>query len=87
MLNEQRKAAEGDAECAPNTVTYSSVISACERGGRLDKALEMYNEMLGLGIEPDLITYSAMVAACEKHGALDKALEVLVRMTGFCFSY
>ncbi|KAK9791635.1 hypothetical protein WJX73_009415 [Symbiochloris irregularis] len=61
----------------PNTITYSSLISACERGGRLDRALEWFENMQKAGVEADLITFSALIAACERNEELDTALRLL----------
>lgn len=78
------EAAQDDAECRPNTITYrcgfpaliaasphvmlrcelspclpcdSSLISACERGGRLDRALEWFDRMKDAEVAADGITY------------------------------
>ena len=39
-----------------------AVISACDKGGRLDKALEVYHDMEAAGLEADLITFSNLVS-------------------------
>ena len=39
-----------------------AVISACDKGGRLDKALEIYHDMETAGLEADLITFSNLVS-------------------------
>ena len=46
-----------DPECCPNTITYSSLITACERGGRLDRALDWYRQMRRNGVDADYIIY------------------------------
>ncbi len=38
------------------------MISACDKGGRLDKALEVYHDMETAGLEADLITFSNLVS-------------------------
>lgn len=50
-------ASQGDEECRPNTITFSSLITACERGGRVDRALHWYHQMEERGVEPDHIIY------------------------------
>jgi pentatricopeptide repeat protein len=50
-------ASQTDPECCPNTITYSSLITACERGGRLDRALDWYQQMQRNGVDADYIIY------------------------------
>jgi pentatricopeptide repeat protein len=38
-----------------------ALISACEKGGRLDKALQVYEEMKAAGREADMITFSNLL--------------------------
>ena len=54
----------------PNIITYNSLISACEKAGRLDQALAVFDKLLASGLDPDVITYSALISACEKVGTL-----------------
>lgn len=56
------EASATDPECCPNTITYSSLITACERGGRLDRALDWYRQMQRNGVDADYIIYRC--AAC-----------------------
>ena len=51
------EASATDPECCPNTITYSSLITACERGGRLDRALDWYRQMQRNGVDADYIIY------------------------------
>ena len=50
-----------------NTITYSALISACEKGGKWERA-ELAREMERKGIVGNTITYSALTSACEKGG-------------------
>lgn len=54
------------ARVRPNIITYNSLISACEKAGRLDQALGVFDKLLASGLDPDVITYSALISACEK---------------------
>ncbi len=72
-----KQAAFSDPNCTPNTITYSSLISACAAGSRLDKALQVYDEMQEAGLQPDHITYSTLISAYEKAGELAEALALL----------
>ena len=48
-----------------NTITYSALISACEKGGKWERALELAREMERKGIVADTITYNALITACD----------------------
>ena len=50
----------------PDVVCYSSVISACEKGGQADIALSLLAEMKAEGIRSDAISYNSAIAACGK---------------------
>ena len=50
----------------PTLVTYSAVISACEKGQELRRAFDVCAEMLRQAREPTLVTYSSVISACEK---------------------
>lgn len=66
----------------PNTITFNAAISACEKGGRPDKALQLFEHLLNEGpkfpapVYPDTITYNAALSACEKGGQPDEALQL-----------
>jgi len=64
----------------PNVVTYSALVSACEKGERLGQALKMFVAMQRQGVAPDVVTYCALISACEKSTHLDWALEALGTM-------
>ena len=64
----------------PNTITYSALISACEKGRKWERALELLKEMECKGIVADTITYSALISACEKGGKWERALELQKQM-------
>ena len=49
-----------------DTITYSAAISACEKGGQWQRALQLLEDMQAKGIPADTITYSAAISACEK---------------------
>lgn len=50
--------------CERNVITFSSLISACERGGRGDLALQLFEEMQREGVRPNIVTYNALIGAC-----------------------
>jgi pentatricopeptide repeat domain-containing protein 1 len=42
---------------------FSGAISACKKGGKWKKALELLEEMQAKGVEPNVYTYSAAISA------------------------
>jgi pentatricopeptide repeat protein len=51
---------------APNVITYSAVISACEKGQQPERVLQLLDEMQVRGPTPNEITYSATISDCVK---------------------
>lgn len=47
-----------------SVITYSSLISACEKAGRWETALELFDEMLREGCAPNTVTYNSLITAC-----------------------
>ena len=60
---------------APDAITYSALISACEKGKQPGRALELFETMQRQGVVPNSITYSALISACEKGKQPGRALE------------
>ena len=44
-----------------NVITYNSVLSACDRAGRADDALEIFEVMRQEGVTPDKHSYAAVI--------------------------
>jgi pentatricopeptide repeat protein len=53
--------------CERNVITYSSLISACEKAGRCELALQLFERMHKEGCTPNVVTYNSLIAACS-HG-------------------
>eukprot|EP00622_Pseudochattonella_farcimen_P001389 FR736071.1.p1 GENE.FR736071.1~~FR736071.1.p1 ORF type:complete len:180 (+),score=12.88 FR736071.1:2-541(+) len=47
----------------PNVITYNAAISACEKGVKWERALDLLDEMTRRGIAPNVISYSAVLEA------------------------
>ena len=50
----------------PNVITFSALISACEKGQQWQLALGFLEEMRWSGLELNVITVNAVISACEK---------------------
>lgn len=54
--------------CERNVITYSSLISACEKAGQWQVALELYDIMRQEGCRPNTVTFNSLIAACGHGG-------------------
>lgn len=50
--------------CERNVITFGSLISAAERGGRCDIALRLWEEMRREGCRPNVVTFNGLLGAC-----------------------
>ncbi|CAE8647734.1 unnamed protein product, partial [Polarella glacialis] len=62
---------------APDEISFSATISACEKGGQWQLALHLLSEMPEAQAIPNTITYNAAMSACEKAGKWQFALALL----------
>ena len=61
----------------PDIVTHAALISACEKGQDLSKALHLCVALQRQGLKPDIVTYSALINACGKGQDLASALQLM----------
>ena len=57
-------------------ITYSALISACEKGTLPQRALQLFEAMLYQGLLPNVITYSALITACGNGALPQRALQL-----------
>lgn len=50
--------------CERSVITYSALISACEKAGQWQLALNLFGEMLRERCIPNVITYNSLITAC-----------------------
>mmetsp|Transcript_167486 Transcript_167486/g.537854 ORF Transcript_167486/g.537854 Transcript_167486/m.537854 type:complete len:91 (+) Transcript_167486:1-273(+) len=67
-----------------DTITYNAAVSACEKCGEWDHAVQILVEMASAHVELDAITYNAEVSAYETGGECDRAFRLLVEMVSSC---
>jgi pentatricopeptide repeat protein len=65
---------------APNTISYSAAISACEKGMQWKEALRLLRDMASKGVQPNTISYSAAISACETCHKWKEGLILLAEM-------
>merc|ERR1719487_631299 len=63
-----------------NTVIYSTMLDANARTGKMDRADELFREMVASGVSPDVITYSTLVKGHCQSGDIDQGFQVLKEM-------
>lgn len=56
------------------------MISVCEKGKELQRAVGLFGELQRQGMTPNVITYNAMITACDKGRRPEQALELLEQM-------
>lgn len=69
-----------EAGVEADTITYSALISVCEKAGQWQKAMEVFGWMAMKGVRPNVVTYSALISACEKGGQSELAVEAFEEM-------
>lgn len=75
-LTTLRHAAMKRLRMQPNTRSYNALLSACERAGQADRALEVFGNMRRaaarssgrLDLQPTEVTYNTLLSACAKAG-------------------
>ncbi|CDY39806.1 BnaA09g10580D [Brassica napus] len=61
---------------SPNVVTYSALVDAFVKNGKVLEAKELYEEMMRMCIDPDVVTYSSLINGLCVQGRIDEASEM-----------
>lgn len=64
------------AGVTPNTITWSSLISACANAGLVDQATQLFEEMLMAGCEPNSQCFNTLLHACVEGCQYDRAFRL-----------
>ena len=64
----------------PDEILYNCIMDACLRFNKIDKMLEMYEEMIKSGIKPSSITCGIVIKAYGMKGDLNSALNIYYKM-------
>jgi len=81
-VSELVEAMEPDG-CAPDCITYSTIIKGYCVKGDLEKAFEVFHGMQKNGMAGDSTIYNTVLDGCTRHGRMDLAEELLVDMERF----
>jgi len=67
--------------CERSVITYSSLISACEKAGDWKLALEFFEECTKDNCRPNVITFNSLISACSQgaHTRLESLPSFIVR--------
>ena len=57
--------------CERSVITYSSLITACEKAGQWETALDLLGRMYQDGCRPNTITYNSLISACAQGVGID----------------
>ena len=57
-------------------VTYTVLFSTCEKSRKLERALQLFDEMQRQGLHPDVFTYTVLISTCEKCRMTERALQL-----------
>ena len=72
-------------ELESNVVTYSSAISACDKGGQWRRSVHLLAELLEVDLQPNVITCTSVVSSCGKSEQWKQALYTFKDMQERCF--
>lgn len=59
----------------PDLISWNSLLSGCAQHGYGKEAVEIFEEMRGIGVKPDGTTYLSVISACSHVGLVKKGLE------------
>lgn len=70
-----------EAGFRPDSVSFSTVLSACSHGGLLDKGKELFEEMVNTyKINPTMEHYGCMVDLFGRRGMIEEAYRIIMSM-------
>ncbi|KAH7571239.1 hypothetical protein JRO89_XS04G0004500 [Xanthoceras sorbifolium] len=64
-----------------NVVCWTAMISAYQQHGCANQVIELFEEMLGIGIKPDYITFVCVLSACSHTGSVEEGYAYFNSMT------
>ncbi|KAG6519451.1 hypothetical protein ZIOFF_022945 [Zingiber officinale] len=60
----------------PDSWSYTGMVNIYANGGKPDKALQMFDEMLHKGVQPNVMTYTCLIPCLGKAGRIAEAVKV-----------
>ena len=75
-----REMKSGGRRCAPDTVSFTSLMDGYTRAKQEAMALRVFDRLPQLGIERDSVSYTSALAACASAGMWKRSLAILEAM-------
>jgi pentatricopeptide repeat protein len=66
----------------PEVRTYNTIITACNKSGKPEEGLRIYERMVAAGVKASATTYTALISAYGKQGKVEKAMEIFAGVLG-----
>ncbi|XP_068645029.1 pentatricopeptide repeat-containing protein At3g61520, mitochondrial-like [Aristolochia californica] len=63
-----------------NVITYTTLIGAFLQANNVDRAMQLFKEMMNNGLSPDSITYFTLISGLSHAGRLEEACSVAMAM-------
>jgi pentatricopeptide repeat protein len=60
----------------PEVRTYNTIITACNKSGKPEQGLKVYERMVAKGVKASATTYTALISAYGKQGMVEKAMDI-----------
>lgn len=64
----------------PNVITYTTLISCCQRAGKWKRAMQYFTEMEEAGVRPDLKACNSLISACSRGARWEEAWDICSSM-------
>lgn len=66
----------------PEVRTYNTIITACNKSGKPEQGLKIYERMVAAGVKASATTYTALISAYGKQGMVEKAMDIFAGGAG-----
>ena len=63
-------------DVVPNVITYSALISACEKGKQPETTMAMFYAIQRQDVVPDIMTYGALISTCQRGKQPNQAVQM-----------
>ena len=64
----------------PDAFTWCGLLTAYGRGGEYERAMELYEEMVGRGVVPNRAIFNAALLACQGRARWQRGLQLVWEM-------
>lgn len=68
--------------CIPDNYSYTALVNVYAHGGKVDKAVELFKEMLELDVKPNVMIVTCLIQCLGRAGRMDDLVEIFEVATG-----